>query len=162
MLVAQSLKAKRYAIYFSLGTFVELVRLIVFRMVEDRSFLLANIMSLAISILVSFVVHERITWKDREGTISVKFIRFCESKALLWVAKLVILPLMTFIGITCPLMEEANWFMQVFALISEHLANALTVFISCGVLQATILDFLIGFTVGYLLHDGWSFKSKKA
>ena len=153
---------KRYIIYAVTGILIELVRLAIFRMMEDSSVFLANLVSIFLSLIVSFWLHGKLAWKDRGGSIIAQFIAFCQSKAVLWILKLIALPLMTLANVICPLYKSVDWGLNVVAYVSPILADMFESFLTCSIMQAVVVDAVIGFTVGYVLHNKWTFRVREA
>lgn len=155
-------EVKRYTIYAVTGVLIELVRLVIFRAMEDGSVFLANAVSIFLSLIVSFWLHGKLAWKDRGGSLIAQFIAFCQSKAVLWILKLVALPLMTLANVTCPLYESVSWGLNIVTYVSPILAGMFESFLTCSVMQAVVVDAVIGFTIGYVLHNKWTFRIREA
>lgn len=149
----------RYGKFFGVGAFVEASRLLTFAVIlENRSALVANVVSLLFRIVVAFVLHAIITWPDRPGRFGIKFIKFSLNQGVTTVVKTVVFPFWLMV-LPCPLHALSHLVLRIFSgtIIFEMFSRI----ISCEVLSAGTMDTAIYATLGFFLHNMISFAARE-
>lgn len=149
---------RRYGVFFAVGALIEASRLLCFTVIfEDQSAQAANIASLLFRIVVAFILHAFITWRDRPGKFGVKFIKFAINQVITSVVKTALFPFWLLI-VPCPLFNFVHLMLKVFSgtVIFELLSRV----ISCEFLSILTMDTVVYFTLGFVLHNKISFATK--
>ncbi|MDA2935897.1 GtrA family protein [Patescibacteria group bacterium AH-259-L05] len=149
----------RYIIFFIVGSIVEAIRLLNYRVFEkDLGPDLANIASLLIGVIASFLLHSFITWRNRPGSWKGKIVRFSASKWFLWIIKAGLFPLWRNVpGLDCPFYGVTHQIVDALALVIPLLGPPLHNLFTCGWMSLALMDLVIALTVGFLTHDRFSF-----
>lgn len=146
----------RYLNYFIVGIGVEGSRLVSFWLFgKVFSPEVANILSLPINILVSFLLFEQITWKDRSGSWVGKLFRFTIGKLLTTgLIKGAVFPFWRAVPfLACPLYEVTHSIVDFFPFISGLLHGLFT----CDWMSVATMDFVLAMTFGFFVNDKFSF-----
>lgn len=152
---------RRYATFFVVGIVVEAIRLLSFWAIE-KSFVpeVANLFSLLINIVPSFLFHGGITWKDRPGSWWAKLVRFSGSKWLTWTIKAGLFPFWIKV-LSCPLYDLTHSVVDHLGTIMPILAPPMHALFTCEWMSLALMDLVIALTIGFLTHDRFSFWDKK-
>ena len=149
---------RRYGVFFAVGALIETSRLICFTVIlEGQSAQAANITSLVFRIVVAFILHTSITWRDRPGKFGVKFVKFAINQVITSVVKTALFPFWLLI-IPCPLFDLMHLILKAFSgtVIFELLSRV----IGCEFLSILTMDTVVYFTLGFVLHNKISFATK--
>lgn len=150
---------RRYGIFFVVGALIEVSRVLTFVMVlENHSPLIANITSLLFRLVVSFVLHTTITWRDRPGRFGLKLIKFSINQGITSLVKAGLFPFWLVI-LPCPL------YSLVFRVISitgsTIIFKWLSKIVTCELLSAVTMDIVVYLSLGFPLHNWISFAPKR-
>lgn len=141
---------RRYLTYFIVGVGTEATRLLAFSLFRSSMvFEIANLFSILTNLPISFALHGSITWKDREGSLGKKFLRYTSSKGFVYVIKAV-LPLiwLQFDFLTCPFYDIVHSVVDI---------NLFT----CDWMALATMDLFVALVITFPLHNWWSFKKKQ-
>lgn len=155
---------RRYATFFVVGIIVEAIRLLSFWVIE-KSFApeVANLFSLLINIVTSFLFHGGITWKDRHGSWWTKLVRFSGSKWLTWTIKAGLFPFWIRAPfLSCPLYDLTHSIVDCLGTIVPILGHTMHALFTCEWMSLALMDLVIALTIGFITHDRFSFWEKKS
>lgn len=150
----------RYVNYFVVGIAVEASRLISFWLfAKTVSPELANVLSLPINILVSFLLFDQITWRDRPGSWIGKLVRFTLGKLFTTgLVKGAVFPFWRAVPVlACPFYDITQWIVDFFPVINGALHSLFT----CDWMSVATMDFALAATLGFVINNWFSFWKRK-
>lgn len=150
---------RRYGVFLAVGAVVEASRLLCFAAIlENRSALVANVASLLFRIVIAFVLHVTITWRDRTGRFGMKFFKFAINQGITSVVKTAVFPLWLSI-LPCPLLTLAHLILGIFS--GTVALGLLSRMVTCEFLSVAAMDTAVYLTLGFFLHNRISFATER-